>query len=106
MRSSLTGSLAWRSAALAASAAALVLAGAGAALAQGCAMCASSLPGAEDPLSQGFNYSIFVFLGVTYSLIMLGGGSIAYMYWRAGAASRRRSGQILVLEAFRKEEPS
>ena len=75
------------------------------AFAQGCAMCASSLPGAEDPLAQGFNYSIFMFLGVTYGLIMAAGGWIAYMYWRAGAVARGES-QVLAFEPARKEEAS
>lgn len=105
MRPLRTGALAPRFALVAAFAAALLIGVAGDVLAQGCAMCAASLPGAEDPLSTGFNYSIFIFLGVTYSLIMLGGGSLAYLYWRAGAASRQAS-QVYVLDPFRKEEPS
>lgn len=72
--------------------------------AQGCAMCKASLPGAEDPLSRGFNYSIFVFLGVTYSLIGLVGGWIGYRYWRAGAP--RSEPRVLRFELARKEEPS
>jgi hypothetical protein len=72
--------------------------------AQGCAMCKASLPGAEDPLSRGFNYSIFVFLGVTYSLIGLVGGWIGYRYWRAGRP--RSEPRVLRFELARKEEPS
>lgn len=74
--------------------------------AQGCAMCAASLPGAEDPLSQGFNYSIFVFLGVTYGLIALGGGLIGYTYWRASALPKGTTTRVLAFQALRKEEQS
>ena len=75
------------------------------AFAQGCAMCASSLPGAEDPLAQGFNYSIFMFLGVTYGLIAVGGGWIGYMYWRAMRA-RQPASQVLAFHRMQKEEQS
>jgi hypothetical protein len=70
--------------------------------AQGCAMCAASLPGAEDPLSTGFNYSIFIFLGVTYGLVIIGGGWIGYTYWRA--TTPRRSTRVLPFQPLRKEE--
>lgn len=70
--------------------------------AQGCAMCKASLPGAEDPLSQGFNYSIFMFLGVTYSLFGLVGGWIGFRYWRG--RSPRTEPRVLPFEAARKEE--
>ena len=89
----------------AAAAFALVLWRAADALAQGCAMCASSLPGAEDPLAQGFNYSIFMFLGVTYGLITVGGSWIGYMYWRA-AQARRTPSQVLAFHRLQKEEQS
>jgi hypothetical protein len=74
----------------------------GDALAQGCAMCQASLPGADDPLARGFNYSIFVFLGATYGLVGLVGGWLAIKYWRAGA--RRRSSRVLPFQSLRKEE--
>ena len=74
--------------------------------AQGCAMCAASLPGAEDPLSTGFNYSIFIFLGVTYSLIAVGGGWIGYTYWRASAQPKETTPRVLAFQSLRKEEQS
>lgn len=74
------------------------------ALAQGCAMCKASLPGAEDPLSRGFNYSIYVFLAVTYGLIGGVGGWIGYRYWRASVPPTEP--QLLRFDFARKEEPS
>ena len=70
--------------------------------AQGCAMCKSSLPGVEDPLSQGFNRSIFMFLGVTYSLIVLGGGWIGFRYWRARMP--RTEPRVFPFEVSQKED--
>ncbi len=77
---------------------------AGPVLAQGCAMCKASLPGAEDPLSRGFNYSIYVFLAVTYGLIGGVGGWIGYRYWRASGPPAEP--QVLRFDFVRKEEPS
>ena len=81
-----------------------LFAGAADVWAQGCAMCQASLPGAEDPLAHGFNYSIYMFLGVTYSLFILGGGFIGFTYWRASAPSRSTS--VLAFQTMTKEEQS
>jgi len=81
---------------------AILLASAADGWAQGCAMCKASLPGAEDPLSQGFNYSIFMFLGVTYSLIGLVGGWIGMRYWRSRMPPS--TPRVLPFEVGRKEE--
>lgn len=70
--------------------------------AQGCAMCKASLPGEEDPISQGFNNSIFMFLGVTYSLVVLGGGWIGFRYWRA--RTPRNEPGMFPFEAAQKED--
>jgi hypothetical protein len=82
--------------------AAVLLVGMGQAWAQGCAMCQASLPGAEDPLSHGFNYSIYMFLGVTYGLILAGGGFIGYTYWRA--STPRPETRVLAFQSLTKEE--
>ena len=85
-------------------AAGIVLVGTAEVWAQGCAMCAASMPGADDPLSTGFGYTVYIFLGVTYGLFAVGGGSIAYLYWRAVAP--RESSRILRFQAVGKEEQS
>lgn len=93
-----------RSRALSSLGAALLVAAAdvGRAFAQGCAMCQASMPGAEDPLSQGFNYSMFVFLGVTYGLVGAVGGWIGYRYWRADTAGQ--APRVLPFQPVRKED--
>jgi len=85
--------------------AALVLVAETGALAQGCAMCAASMPGTDDPLSQGFAYNIYIFLGITYGLFCAAGGWIAYKYWRASNAPPRAT-RVLAFQTMRKEEQS
>lgn len=83
-------------------AAVLLVVDVGRAIAQGCAMCQASLPGAEDPLAQGFNYSMFVFLGVTYGLVGVVGGWIGYRYWRADV--QQRTPRVLPFQPVPKED--
>ena len=52
-------------------------------LAQGCAMCRSSLAGPEDPVTRAFNWSILLLITVPYVLFAAVGGWLFYSYWRA-----------------------
>jgi len=66
-------------------------------LAQGCAMCATAVDGANDPLARGLNVSIMFLLAMPFALV----GSVAlwftYMYWR----SRLRRPSLRVLRSER-----
>lgn len=55
---------------------------AGEALAQGCAMCRTSVGGAEDPLARGFYTSILFLMSAPYTVIATVGGWLAYRYWK------------------------
>ena len=57
------------------------------ALAQGCAMCGTSV-GAGDPLGRGLAYSIAFMLAVPNLLVATIGGWIYYVYRRAARAGR------------------
>jgi hypothetical protein len=66
----------------------LALAGAGNALAQSCAMCASSF-GPNDPVTKAFNWSIIFLMAAPYTLVAVAGGWLFFTYRRA--ATRRRA---------------
>jgi hypothetical protein len=79
-------------------AATVLLAGrAGVALAQSCAMCASSF-GPNDPVTKAFNWSIIFLMAAPYTLFGTVAGYVFFTYWRA--AGRRRA-DVVELPAVR-----
>jgi len=54
--------------------------------AQGCAMCATYLNGAKDPLTNGFKWSILLLLSVPYALFVSIGAWLGIAYWRSRRA--------------------
>lgn len=56
-------------------------------LAQGCAMCVTSLGGPEDPLRRGISISILFMLSMPFVLLATVGGWFIYMFQR----ERRRA---------------
>ncbi len=57
------------------------LALAGAASAQGCAMCKTALGGPGDPLASGINTSILFMMAMPFVLFAGVGGWLTYMFW-------------------------
>jgi hypothetical protein len=57
------------------------------ALAQSCAMCASSF-GVNDPVTKAFNWSIIFLMAAPYTLVATVGGWLFFTYRRAAGRSR------------------
>jgi hypothetical protein len=70
-----------------------------AAFAQGCAMCATGIGGANDPLARGMNISILFLMSMPFLLTASVGGWLWYSFWRA----RRRNPPLQVLRVEREE---
>jgi hypothetical protein len=83
---------------LAACAAAVVLAPATRALAQSCAMCASSF-GQNDPMSRAFSWSILFLMATPYTIVGAIGAFLFFMHRRT--PGRRRATIIDLARASR-----
>ncbi len=63
----------------------------GDALAQGCAMCRTALGPADDPLAQGFYWSVLLLISAPYTVAGVLGGWLVYRY-RAAARDAGAAG--------------
>ncbi len=63
--------------------------------AQGCALCKDAAGAGGDGVASGFNWSIFVLIGATYTVILSIGGWLVLKHVRAGA--RRQSAKVVPL---------
>ncbi len=80
---------------------ALLAGSAGPALAQSCAMCASSF-GPNDPVTKAFNWSIIFLMAAPYTLFGAVAGYVFFTYRRA--AGRRRAA-VVELPSVRGRRP-
>ncbi len=78
------------------------LAGAGSALGQGCAMCATALP-PDDPVTRAFNWSVLFLIAMPYTVFGLAAGWLFLAHRRRGG---RRRAEVIALPRARSEETS
>ena len=70
-------------------------------LAQSCAMCATALSDANDPVTRAFNWSIIVLISAPYTLAATAGGWLLYKYW--WGQPRRPAPRIFPISPTQKE---
>jgi len=80
-----------------------VLALAGDAGAQGCAMCKTAIGGPGDPLAIGINTSIMFMMAMPFVLFAAVGGWLTYMFWNHQIAPAGEADERLDLDVLRSE---
>ena len=73
-------------------------------LAQGCAMCQTVMPHANEPMARGMYWSVLFLMSAPFAVATSIGGWLFYQYWRARRAQRTTAPVLPLHLAYAQKE--